>query len=177
MLIDLLKARRSIRKFKSSPVEESKIKYIIECGRISPSACNLQPYRFIVLSGGFKKRFDEAVFSGIYSVCSFVKKAPLSIVIVRLKPGFKTKIGSKLQDTDFSLIDIGIAGEHMIMAACELGLGSLWVGWFDKKKAFDLLSLNRGETAEVMIVIGEKDEDPYERKKKNFDEIVIFKNE
>jgi nitroreductase len=101
-------------------------------------------------------------------------KKSFLIVIVRIKPDVKMKVGNLVCDTDFSLIDIGIAGEHMVLKATEFGLGSLWVGWFDRKKAEKFLKLSKNETAEIIIAIGEKDEDPPFRKKKIFKESVTF---
>lgn len=172
MLLDLIKLRKSIRKFKDIPVEKEKIDYIMECGRLSPSACNNQPYRFVIIQGDFKKKFDEEVFSGIYSFCSFIKSAPLIVAIVREKNKFVANIGSKIQDTDFSLIDIGICGQQIVLAATELGLGSLWVGWFDKKKANKMIGVKKNQSVEMLIAIGYKNEEPSERRKKSFDEIV-----
>jgi nitroreductase len=57
-----------------------------------------------------------------------------------------------------------------------MGLGSLWVGWFDRKKAFEFLNLKKGENIEIIIAIGEKDEEPNERKKKSFEDIVEFRS-
>jgi len=174
MLEDLLKERKSIRKFKETSIEKDKIIKILECGLLSPSACNVQPYRFIVLLGQKKNEFSKEVFDGIFSFSSFVSKAPVLIVIVRIKPNFKMKIGNFVCDTDFSLIDMGIAGEHMVLKATELRLGSLWVGWFDRKKAQKFLKLSKNESAEIIIAIGEKDENPPFRRKKKFEEAVTF---
>lgn len=174
-LIDLIKKRKSIRKYSPGEVDEKSIKYILECGRLSPSACNSQLYRFVVIKGEFKDRFVDEVFSGIYSVERFLKNASFLIAVVRIKPNIKMKIGNNIQNVDFSLIDIGIAGEHMILAATELGLGSLWVGWFNKKKADKLLEVKKNEGVEVILAFGYKAEEPPERRKKDFDKIVDFK--
>lgn len=172
--LELLKKRRSIRKFKTQPVDESVLRYIIECGLNSPSACNKQPYRFVVMRGEAKDKFCRSVFGGIYSFCSFVSKAPVIIALVRNKKSFEMKIGEVIANCDFSLIDIGICGQNMVIAATEKGLGSLWVGWFDRKKANKFLKVGTQETVEILIAIGEKDEDPPPRKKKDFSSAVMF---
>jgi len=174
MIDDLLKKRRSIRKFRETPIDDEKIRKILECGVLSPSACNTQPYRFIVLKGKAKNEFSKNVFSGIFSYCLFASKAAVLVVIVRIKLSTKIRLGNYICDTDFSLIDIGIAGEHIVLKATELELGTLWIGWFDRKKANKFLKLSSNESAEIIIAIGEKDEDPPFRKKKKFDEMVSF---
>lgn len=176
MFKELARKRRSIRKFKETPIDRDKIEEIIKSAIYSPSACNSQPYRFIVLSGDYKNRFCDSVFSGFFSASSFVKKAPVIIAIIRTRTTLKMKIGNKICDTDFSLIDLGIAGEHIVLAATDMGLGSLWVGWFDRKKASEFLNLKKGENIEILIAIGEKDEEPEERKKKAYNDIVEFRS-
>lgn len=172
--LSLVKKRKSIRKFKNSTVSDDVLKYILECGINSPSACNTQPYRFIVIKGDFKNEFCKEIFSGVYSFCEFVKNAPVIIAIVRVKKDIKMKIGEFVTECDFSLIDIGIAGQQMVLAATEKGLGSLWVGWFNRKKANKMLNIQNNERVEILIALGEKDEEPPERKKKSFNEIVSF---
>lgn len=172
--LELTKKRKSIRRFKKNPILDEDIRYILECGINSPSACNSQPYRFVVIRGDFKERFCKEVFKGIYSFCSFVKEAPLIIAIVRVKKNVKTKIGEFISECDFSLIDIGIAGEHIVLAATYRNLGSLWIGWFDRKKANEMLKVSKDERVEILIAIGEKDEEPPLRKKRDFSEIVSY---
>lgn len=172
--LDLLKKRKSIRKFKKTPISDKVLKYILECGINSPSACNTQPYRFVVMSGKFKDKFCEEVFNGVYSFCKFVKDAPVIIAIVRVKNSIKMKIGEFVCDCDFSLLDIGIAGEHIVLASTYKNLGSLWVGWFDRKKANKILGVSKNERVEILIAIGEKDEEPTMRKKKEFSKMVSF---
>lgn len=172
--LEFIKKRKSIRRFKKNPISDKDIRYILECAINSPSACNSQPYRFVVIRGEFKERFCKEVFKGVYSFCSFVKDAPIIIAIIRVKKSIKMKIGEFISDCDFSLIDIGIAGEHIVLAATYKNLGSLWVGWFDKKKANKMLNVSKDERVEILIAIGEKDEEPAIRKKRNFSEIVSF---
>ncbi len=176
MIEEIIKKRRSIRKFKESQIDQDKIRKILNAAILSPSACNAQPYRFIVMSGDYKNKFCDETLTGFFKASSFIKKAPIIIAIIRTPNTIKMKIGNKICDTDFSLIDIGIAGEHIVLMATELELGSLWVGWFDREKATEFLKLKKGERVEILIAIGEKDEEPLERKKKSFDEIVEFRS-
>ncbi|MGC8866971.1 MAG: nitroreductase family protein [Elusimicrobiales bacterium] len=171
---ELVKSRKSIRRFKNTTICNETLKYILECAINSPSACNVQPYRFVVIKGRAKEEFCNEVFSGIYSLSSFVKKAPVIIAIVRSKKSIKMSIGEGIVDCDFSLIDIGICGQHIVLAATEKGLGSLWVGWFNRKAADRFIGVSKNERVEILIALGEKDEEPCERKKKDFNELVSF---
>lgn len=159
--------RRSIRKYLDKPVEKEKIELCLEAARLSPSACNIQPYKFLVLEGEKKDNFANEVFRGIYKPCIFAAKAPVIIAIISTAKTFKGLIGNQIQDINFSLVDMGIAGEHLILQATALGLGTCWLGWFDKKKANKILNIKKSENVELLISLGYGAEAPRERKKKD----------
>jgi len=79
-----------------------------------------------------------------------------------------------VQGIDFKLVDIGIAAEHFVLQAEELGLGTCHIGWFDKKKTAEILKIPKNYGVELMITIGYPDENPKERVKKNFEDMASF---
>ena len=82
-LLDLIKRRKSIRDFLDRPVEREKIMTCLEAARLAPSACNSQPWRFIVVDDmQLKNKLCQATFSGIYSINSFCKKKPVIVVVI-----------------------------------------------------------------------------------------------
>jgi len=173
--IDLVRERRSIRKYQNKPVEKEKIMLCLETVRLAPSACNSQPYKFFILDNkDIKNKFASAVFSGIYLPCKFAAQAPVLIILVRVPQKITASFGNKIQNTNFSLIDLGIAGEHFALQAQELGLGSCWIGWFDKNETKKFLNLKEDEIPEIIFSLGYPAENPPERKKKNINEIAIF---
>ncbi|MCM2268037.1 MAG: nitroreductase family protein [Elusimicrobiales bacterium] len=157
----LAAARRSIRKYKPAPVERAKLDLCLEAARLAPSACNAQPYRFIVLDEpALKERFCAAAFTGVYSVTRFAAAAPALVAVVSRTGKFSAWLGNQMQDTNFRLVDVGIAAEHFVLAAAEQGLGTCWIGWFDAKAAAKALGLGAGKKIEVLLAVGYPDEAP-----------------
>jgi nitroreductase len=173
--LELAQKRKSIRKYQDKPIEREKLRLCLEAARLSPSACNSQPYKFIVVDDkDIRDNLAKEVFSGIYSICKFAASAKAFAIIVLQKQNFTARLGNKIQDIDFRQVDIGIAAEHFVLQAEELGLGTCHIGLFDKKKTAKILKIPKNYRAELMIAIGYPDENHKERAKKNFDDIASF---
>ena len=157
-LSEIILKRRSIRKFLDKPVEKEKIEACIEAARLAPSADNVQPWRFLVVDDvQLRERLGEAAFSSIYRPCRFVVKAPVVIIILAHPDVVANKLGKAVQGTQYYLLDIGIAGEHLVLAATEMGLGTCWVGWFSKRGVRKLLDIPRKYDVVAMIALGYPD--------------------
>lgn len=164
----LAAARRSIRKYKPVPVEREKLDVCLEAARLAPSACNAQPYRFIVLDDpALKDRFCAAAFGGVYSATRFAAKAPALALVVSGTGNLTAWLGNQMQGTNFRLIDIGIAAEHFVLAAAEQGLGTCWIGWFDAKAAAKAVGLGAGKKIEALLAVGYPDEAPAPRPRRS----------
>lgn len=167
--------RRSIRKYKPLPVEMEKLRYCLEAARLAPSACNAQPYKFIVVNEpAAREKLAKAAFSGIYSPCGFAAAAGALVVVVSQPGKMSAWLGNQVQSTNFRLVDIGIAAEHFALAAHEQGLGTCWLGWFDAKAAAKALGLPAGVKPEIMLSAGYPDEAPPARKRKSMEEFSSF---
>ncbi len=153
--LDLVKQRFSCRKFLQLPVEDEKILQCIEAARLAPSACNAQPWKFIVVNNiKLKEELTKQATAGIYKLSKFISNAPVIIVVVADKAGFLSKVGSLIRDTRFYLIDIGIACEHLVLQATELGLGSCYVGWFSEKGVRKVLNIPKNYKIPLLICLG-----------------------
>lgn len=173
--LKLVSDRRSIRKYLDKPVEIDKIKKCIEAARLAPSACNSQPYKFIVIDNPeVKNRVSKAAFSGIYSACKLLGSSPVLIAVVSQKQKLTAWIGNQIQNVNFRYIDIGIAVEHFVLQATELKLGTCWIGWFNQKNVSRILGVPSGYRVEIMLSVGYPAENPHPRNKKSFEEIVSF---
>lgn len=151
----LIQGRRSIRKYEDRPVERGKILTCIEAARLAPSAENVQPWRFIVIDDPEEKqKFSQAVFSGIYTPTRFAVRAPVIIAVLAKKDLLANTIGKQIQGTSWYLIDIGIAGEHLVLQAEELGLATCWIGWFNAKKARSFLRVPVSYKVVALIAMG-----------------------
>lgn len=167
--------RRSIRRFLDRPVERGKLLGCLESAQAAPSACNAQPWKFIVVDDpGTRKRLAGAAFSGIYSINAHAARAPVLAAVVSQKGKLTAWFGNRIQDTDFHLVDIGIACEHFILQAHELGLGTCWLGWFNAKKAAKVLCVPEGHKIEMLISVGYPAKIPDARPRKPLEEMSSF---
>ena len=172
----LVKNRRSIRRYLEKPVEREKILACIEAARLAPSADNVQPWRFLIIDDPeLKAKFAQEVFSGIYFISKFAAKAPVLIMILARLDIIANRIGKQIQNIHFYLIDIGIAGEHIVLQAEELGLGSCWIGWFNIRKARKFLKIPRKYKIVSLMAMGYYEKRPTrEKKRKELEEIAWF---
>ncbi len=176
-LLDLIRHRRSVRDFLDEPVGRDKIILCLEAARLAPSACNSQPWKFIVVDDkDLKDELCRAAFGGIYSMMSFARKAPLIVAVVSENAKFLARIGSLLRDTRFYLIDIGIAAEHFVLQAEELGLSTCWIGWFNEGAVKSILKIPRDRRIEVLIAVGYRDDTKkgQPHKRDSLEEIISF---
>lgn len=156
---ELVLTRYSCRKFLQLPVEHEKIVQCIEAGRVSPSACNSQPWQFIVIDDiVIKQKVSEAAISGIYKISKFLQTAPVLILVLADKGSFLSRTGSLIRNTKFYLIDIGIVCEHIVLQATELGLGSCYVGWFNESGVKKVLKIPKKYEIPVIICLGYAEE-------------------
>ncbi len=154
-ILDLIKSRRSIRRFLPRPVEREKILACLEAARLAPSASNGQPWRFVVIDEtALKERLCEAAFSGIYSASRFAAQAPVIIVVLARLNRLTHRLGSRFQGIPFHLIDIGIAVEHFVLQAEELGLGTCWMGWFNPRRVRRALQVPKKYKIVAMMPVG-----------------------
>lgn len=149
----LILQRQSVRKYDSTPVEKEKIMQCIEAARLSPSACNSQPWTFVVVEDEELRFKVEKAATG-FGMNTFTTQAPVVVAIVLEKPNFTSKIGSVMKDKEYTLMDIGIAASQFCLQASELGLGTCMVGWFDEKKVKSLLDIPRSKRIPLLITLG-----------------------
>jgi nitroreductase len=172
----IIAQRRSIRRYQNTPIEREKILACLEAARLAPSADNVQPWRFLVIDDPeLKEKFAKEIFSGIYSISKFAARAPVLIVILARLDIIANRIGKQIQNIHYYLIDTGIAGEHIVLQAEELGLGTCWVGWFNSRKARKVLNIPRKYKIVSLISMGYYEQKPgREKKRKKLEEIAWF---
>lgn len=176
-LLDLLNRRKSVRDFLGVPVEREKIMMCLEAARLAPSACNSQPWKFIVVDDRqLKRRLCDAAFSGIYSINGFCKMAPVMVVVISEKSKFLARIGEMFRGTKYYLIDIGIAVEHFVLQAEDSGLGTCWIGWFNERAVKSILNIPQRKKIDVLIALGYYDREKLgsEHGREPIDKIVSF---
>ena len=172
---EIVSARHSVRAFDPDrPVPPEDIVALFEAARWAPSACNSQVWRFIAVTDPELRRQICAQGMGPILRNKFMRDAPLIIVGCAELDIVANKIGTKFTGIEYYQLDMGIAMEHIVLKATELGLGTCWLGWFDAKGAAKALGLPAGCKAEIMLSVGYADEAPSARRKKTIEEISSF---
>lgn len=154
-MLRLLEGRQSERAYNDRPVEKEKLDRITEAGRLSPSASNGQPWKFIVVDDpDLKQKVATATASELLRINGFVRQAPVLIVVIREKSNISSRAGGIIKKKDYSVIDTGIATASMVYQAAAEGLGTCIVGWFDEKKLRTLLGISGKNRIELVITVG-----------------------
>jgi nitroreductase len=172
----LVSGRRSIRRYLPKPVEREKLEACLEAARLAPSAENSQSWRVLVIDDpDLKTRFAREAFTGIYAMTKFAAEAPVLVLVLASLDFMADRLGSRIQGVPFFMIDIGIAGEHFVLQAEELGLGTCWIGWFSVRKARKFFKIPRKYKIVSILTLGYYDKKPSrEQKRKPLEEIAWF---
>ena len=146
--MEIARSRQSCRSYdQGRPVEQEKLDAILEAFRLSPSACNGQPYHLTVCRGEAASKVAAAT-TGL-GMNKFAAQAPVLLVISE-KPYVKTAaLGAKVKGNDYRSMDIGIAAAYLTAEAAAQGLGTCILGWLDDEKIRKICSLD----APVRLVI------------------------
>ena len=174
---ELITKRQSDRKYSDMPVNRETIAKCIEAGRLAPSASNSQPWTFIVVDKpDLKDKVATNTYGPLKSFNKFVPQAPVIIAIVMEKPKLITELGGRIKNKEYSLIDIGIAAEHVCLQAAEEGLGTCMLGWFNEKNIKKLLGVPKGKSIPLLITMGYTPEEYRHRDKirKKISEVLCY---
>ena len=196
-LSDVIDSRRSIRKFKPEGISAETVQLLLNAARLAPSGSNLQPARFVVAQSSAAKealsRYTPYKFIAKASVI-FVCCADLAVMTTR-----DQRIGELLQEGAFDGVDmdmddpstaagpirdenavraylsmnVAIAVEHIVLKAVDLGLGSCWLGRYDRDKVKDYLALDESIYPVVLLPVGHPDQSPKARPRLALDKLVL----
>ncbi len=161
-VMDAITDRRSVRDYLDKPVEEWKLELILEAARLAPSGENLQSWHFVVVR-------DQAVIKEIADstpplmarLSKWLASVP-AVIAVCGKPHLLLQRAANVLGKNYFEVDIGIAGEHLVLQAAELGLGTCWVGAFSEKGVKKILGIPKRVRCIALIAVGY----PRVRKKK-----------
>lgn len=132
---DIIYSRYSCRDFKETPIAEDDLHFILEAGRLAPSAQNRQPWRYIVITD--KDIIKKLAFHSIVGTINFfIKDAPLIIVACA-----DTNTSLKFNNQDYYLVDTAISFHQMMLTAHSLGIESCWLAAFDEKQVKKIFNL------------------------------------
>jgi nitroreductase len=148
---EVLRTRRSIRKYKPAPVEEEKIDRMLEAVRLAPSAKNIQPWHFIVVKEDAVRRALGEAYPR-----EWFWEAPVIICVC----GEPAKAWVRRDGKSYLDVDAAIAFEHLILAAAAEGLATCWIGAFDAAAVKRVLELPDGVEPIAMTPLGYADAEP-----------------
>jgi len=150
----------------NQPVEKDKIYKLTESVHLSPSACNSQPWKLIIVDDLLlKNEVAKATFSKALAFNRFALEAPVIAVLVIEKAKLIARIGGNIKNQEYPQYDIGIAAAHFCLQAAELGLGTCMIGWFDEKRIQEVLDIPKKRKVGLVITLGYPPEDYRLRKK------------
>ena len=168
-IFQVFSERRSIRKYKDTPVEQAKLEQVLEAARLAPSWKNMQCWRFLVLTEADRRAKVLEAFPDDNPGKKAIAAAP--VVIVACGNPAESDVENGI---NYFVADVAIAFEHLCLAAHALGLGTCWMGWYDELKAKQVLGIPDDIRIVGITPLGYPDQEPKQRPRKQLSEIVFF---
>ena len=168
---EIAETRQSCRKYDPSrAVEQEKINAILESARLSPSACNGQPYHITVCKGESAKKVAKATMG--MGMNKFASDAPVLLVISEENYVKSAALGAKMKNNDYRSIDIGILSAYITAEATAQGLGTCILGWFEDKDIREICSLSHPVRLVITVGYQHPDDKLRVKKRKDMEELV-----
>lgn len=162
-LLDIIKTRRSIRKYKPEDVPDEYIEKMLEAARWAPSAVNGQPWRFLVVRDKeIKKKMGKYIKSYLV-INRHVSEAPVIIAICSKDKSYK-----------WASLDCAMASQNIMLEAHSLGLGSCFIGVFNENKIKELLGMPDKMGIVGLITVGYPDGEAEAPPRLELDEIAFY---
>lgn len=173
--LDLANKRQSVRFYLDKKVNREDIITCIKAASLAPSACNAQPWKFVVVDD--TETLDKVrkyVHDPIIGMNKFVLQAPVLVIVVGEKRNLTSSIGEIVKKKDFTSMDVGMAVEHFCLQASELDLGTCIIGWFKNKEIKKILNIPSSKNIELVVSLGYFDNVIRDKKRKAFEDIYSF---
>ncbi len=163
--------RQSCRSYdETREVEQEKLDAILESARLSPSACNGQPYHITVCKGEAATKVEELT-AGM-GLNKFAVQAPVALVISEESYVSSAGAGAKIKGNDYRSIDIGIVASYITAEAAAQGLGTCILGWFDDKKIRKICGISKPIRLVITLGYAKADAKLRTKKRKEMDELI-----
>lgn len=164
---EVVQARRSLRSYLDEPVEQKKLEYVLESARMAPSWNNLQCWRFIVVDDADGRKALAESMEEANSGGKVLMEAPIVIVLCAVPSESEVWEGK-----DITMLDAGLAMEHLVLAATDQGLGTCWQGMFSEEKARKALNVPDNVRIVALSPLGYASEEQPPRPRKAMTEIA-----
>ena len=173
-----IETRRSIRKFKDTPVSHELIEEVIKEASFAPSWKNTQVTRYVVIDNPeVKSKIANDGVLGSEHNKGIIDGAPtlVAVTLIHGRSGFERDGSYTTSKEDrWEVFDSGIATQTFCLAAHEKGLGSVIMGIFDEEKVGEIIGIEEGRKVAVLIALGYPDEEPQAPKRKTVEDLVRF---
>lgn len=164
---EMIRQRYSVRKYDSRPVEDDKLRTVLEAARVAPTAKDTQPFKIYVVK-------SKGAIERLRAITPMAFDAPVVIMVGAV---FDECCQSPFSGKDYSYIDTSIVTDHMMLQAQALGLGTCWVGYFDPKLISKEFDIPEGIEIKHLLPIGYPATDsvpgPMHSKRKSLEELVV----
>ena len=165
--------RQSCRNYDMNrEVEQEKLNSVLESARLSPSACNGQPYHITVCKGEAAKKTAAAVMG--MGMNKFASNAPVMLVISEKPYVVSAALGAKVKNNDYRSIDIGILSAYITAEATAQGLSTCILGWFDDKRIREICSLDSAVRLVITLGYAAEGDKLRTKKRKDLEELVDY---
>ena len=175
----MMEQRYSCRKYQEKAVAREDLMKIVEAGRLTPSACNSQPWKFLVVDEpeAKEKLCDALVLENGKTGAPWREQCPAFIVLVEQKAQVKPIVLNHYQDSQrFAQGDIGMAAMNMCYQAMVLGLSTCVIGMNDQKKMERNFGLGEDDVVRLVLAVGyaAEEKSPRPKMRKAMEEVVCF---
>ena len=171
---DLARMRESCRNYTGEPVPREKLLAILDAARMSPSACNSQPWSFVVADTPDAARRAAACVQ-VDGANKFTDHAPAFLIVLEEPVQLSPRIADKIDSQHFAQIDLGLITAHICLAAADLGLGTCIMGIFDEEKTKAYFQIPAEKRVRLILSVGySADTSPRAKKRKSLEEFVRF---
>ena len=170
---EIANKRQSCRKYNAGKaVETEKLNAILESARLSPSACNGQPYHITVCRGEAANEVAKAVMG--MGMNKFAADAPILLVISEEDYVASAAFGAKVKGNDYRSIDIGILAAYITAEATSQGLSTCILGWLDDKKIRESCGLSKPVRLVITLGYAADDDKLREKKRKDLSDFITY---
>ena len=168
---EIAENRQSCRKYDPARmVEAEKLDRILASARLSPSACNGQPYQITVCKGDAAKKVAKAT-QGM-GMNKFATDAPVLIVLSEMPYVKSAALGAKVKKNDYRSIDIGIVAAYITAEATAQGLGTCILGWLEDKEIREICGLDGAVRLVITLGYASAEDNLRTKKRKDITELV-----
>ena len=172
---DLIQRRESCRNFDPDrPVEKEKLQRCAEAAWIAPSACNGQPWRYLIVTNPALNEKLRPLMMEL-GMNKFVKNCPAFAVVLEEATILKVSLSQKFKDQDFAPIDVAFSASQFCYAATEQGLSTCIIGWHSEQKIRELFGLSKSTRVRLILAIGYAASETLRKKqRKPIEDVIQF---